>query len=292
MTAAPNPWDPWTRTDLSANERTLLVFMRDCMHGDDLSLIDRMVAEDYIQHTPGIGQGREGLRRYILEVAHRRPGRRDWRPVQIFAAGGMVILHKLIAGHVIADFVRFDAEGRMAEHWDVVQALPEPGYDPMRRSTEDFARFRRLFGLPGPEGAEDLAARRQAGLDLRHAMFGREATEAHIAGASPFMQPVQDIVTEICFGGIWTRPGLDLRTRSLVTLAMLAATGRTAEIRIHTRGALANGARPEELRELALHVFPYCGIPAMVNAMIAIEAAVAEVAAGTGMRSLEEEHRD
>ncbi len=144
---APNPWDPWQREDLTPNEATLLTFMRDCMHGDDLSLIDRLVAPDYVQHTPGIGQGREGLRRYIVEVARRRPGRTDWRPVQIFAAGDMVILHKLIATHVIADFVRFDAEGRMAEHWDVVQPLPEPGYDPMRRSTEDLSRFDSMFGL-------------------------------------------------------------------------------------------------------------------------------------------------
>ncbi len=143
----PNPWDPWARDDLTPNERTLLRFMRDCMHGDDLSLIDTLVAEDYIQHTPGIGQGREGLRRYITEVAYRRPGRKDWRPVQIFAAGDMVILHKISATHVFADFVRFDALGRMAEHWDVVQAHPEPGYDPMRQSTENLDRFRALFGL-------------------------------------------------------------------------------------------------------------------------------------------------
>lgn len=143
----PNPWDPSARDDLSPNERTLLRFMRDCMHGDDLSLIDTLVAEDYIQHTPGIGQGREGLRRYITEVAYRRPGRKDWRPVQIFAAGDMVILHKISATHVFADFVRFDALGRMAEHWDVVQAHPEPGYDPMRQSTENLDRFRALFGL-------------------------------------------------------------------------------------------------------------------------------------------------
>ncbi|XDA96970.1 nuclear transport factor 2 family protein [Sulfitobacter sp. LCG007] len=141
-----NPYDPWKR-ELSANEKTLLTFMRDCMHGDDLSLIDTLVAEDYIQHTPGIGQGREGLRRYIREVAYRRPGRKEWRPVQIFSAGDMVILHKISATHVFADFVRFNDKGQMAEHWDVVQAHPEPGYDPMRRSSENLDRFRAFFGL-------------------------------------------------------------------------------------------------------------------------------------------------
>jgi predicted SnoaL-like aldol condensation-catalyzing enzyme len=126
--------------------------MRDCMHGDDLSLIDTMVAEDYIQHTPGIGQGRAGLRRYITEIAYARPGRKAWRPIQIFAAGDMVILHKLLTAHVIADFVRFDQAGLMAEHWDVVQEHPEPGYDPMRKSVEDFTRFRALFHLPTNPG--------------------------------------------------------------------------------------------------------------------------------------------
>ncbi len=65
-----NPWDPRQRTDLTDNERVVLHFMSDCMHGDDLSLVDRYVAEGYIQHTPGIGQGREGLRRYLA----RSPG--------------------------------------------------------------------------------------------------------------------------------------------------------------------------------------------------------------------------
>jgi predicted SnoaL-like aldol condensation-catalyzing enzyme len=143
----PNPYDPWTRDDLSANESTLLKFMRDCMHGDDLSLIDTLVAEDYVQHTPGIGQGREGLRRYIETVAYCRPGRKNWRLVQIFSAGDMVILHKLIATHVIADFVRFNDKGEMSEHWDVVQPLPKNDYDPMRRSAENLNRFRKFFGL-------------------------------------------------------------------------------------------------------------------------------------------------
>ncbi len=143
----PNPYDPWSRDDLTANEKTLLTFMRDCMHGDDLSLIDTLVAEDYIQHTPGIGQGRAGLRRYIETVAYRRPGRKEWRPVQTFACGDMVILHKISATHVFADFVRFNDRGQMAEHWDVVQPHPEPGFDPMRQSVENLDRFRALFNL-------------------------------------------------------------------------------------------------------------------------------------------------
>ena len=142
-----NPWDPRQRTDLTENERVVLHFMGDCMHGDDPSLVDRYVAEGYIQHTPGIGQGREGLRHYLHEVAWKRPGRREWRPIHVFASGDFVILHKLLPAVVIADFLRFDPDGMMAEHWDVVQPLPEADYDPLRPSVENLDRFRAVFGI-------------------------------------------------------------------------------------------------------------------------------------------------
>jgi predicted SnoaL-like aldol condensation-catalyzing enzyme len=143
----PNPYDPRLRTDLSANENAVLHFMSDCMHGDDLSLIDRYIADDYIQHTPGIGQGKQGLINYLEAIAWKRPGRKTWRPIHLFSAGDLVVLHKLLPHVVIADFVRFNDKGQFAEHWDVVQVLPEPDYDPMRLSTENFSRFRALFGI-------------------------------------------------------------------------------------------------------------------------------------------------
>jgi predicted SnoaL-like aldol condensation-catalyzing enzyme len=142
-----NPYDPWKRTDLSANEKAMLDLMTNCMHGDDLSLIDRYVAEDYIQHTPGIGQGREGLYHYISTIAFHRPGRKQWRPIQLFACGNFVILHKLLSQVVIVDIMRFNEKGLMAEHWDVVQALPEPNYDPMKKYEEDFTRFYEMFSM-------------------------------------------------------------------------------------------------------------------------------------------------
>lgn len=113
--------------------------------------------------------------------------------------------------------------------------------------------------------------RTEQGRELRNQIFGKALTDDHIANASWFMQPVQDIVTDVCFGEIWSRPGLDKRTRSLITLAMLAAQGRAHEIRIHTRGAIANGVTKEELRELFVHVFPYCGLPLMVDGMRGVE---------------------
>lgn len=142
-----NPYDPNKRNDLSPNEAALLKFMSDCMHGDDLSLIDTMMAEDYIQHTPGIGQGRDGVRNYIEQIARKRPGRKNWRAIQIFECGDIVVLHKLLPHVIIADFMRFNEQGEMAEHWDVVQPLPETGYDPMRVSQENLTRFKSLFSM-------------------------------------------------------------------------------------------------------------------------------------------------
>ena len=140
-----NPYDPRRRTNLTENERRMLHFMQGCIHGDDESLIDRYVADDYVQHTPGIGQGREGLRRYIREVAWKRPGRRDMIPIHLFGDGDFVILHKLLPAVVIVDIIRFNEKHQLAEHWDVVQRLPEPAYDPMAPSSEDLSRFKALF---------------------------------------------------------------------------------------------------------------------------------------------------
>lgn len=146
----PNPYDPRDRTDLSINEQAVLAFTGDCIHGGDASLIERYITPDYIQHTPGIGQGREGLLTYLREIAWRRPGHTEWRPIHLFAVGDFVILHKLLRAVVIADFFRCTPDGMLAEHWDVVQPLPEPGYDPMKPSSENLERFRALFGMTNP----------------------------------------------------------------------------------------------------------------------------------------------
>ena len=142
-----NPYDPLRRTDLTPNERLVLEFTGKCIHGGDESLIDRCIAPDYTQHTHGIGQGREGLRNFLREVAWKRPHKEVWRPIQVFASGDFVILHKLLKLVVIVDIFRVNAAGLLAEHWDVVQALPTPDYDPMTPSQEDFTRFRALYGI-------------------------------------------------------------------------------------------------------------------------------------------------
>lgn len=154
----PNPYDPFQRRDLTPNEKAVLHFTDQCLHNHDESLIERYIPDDYIQHTCGIGQGREGLRAYLKQIVWKRPRNRDWRPIQIFAANNFVILHKLLSTVVVADFFRIRPDGMFAEHWDVVQPLPEPGYDPMVLSSADFARFKSLFAMD-IESGKDAATR-------------------------------------------------------------------------------------------------------------------------------------
>lgn len=116
-----------------------------------------------------------------------------------------------------------------------------------------------------------------AGLALRHQIFGADATDAQIAKASPFLRPMQDMVTADCFGQVWTQPGLDLRQRSLATISMLIALGRAHELRIHVRGAIQNGVSVEELSALMRHAALYCGIPAAVDAWVNTDATLQDL---------------
>jgi len=142
-----NPYDPLKRTDLSRRERILLQFTAEVVHGTNFSLIDTLVAPDYVQHTHGVGQGRDGIRKYVAEISSRRAGRAEWRPLLVLEDGDFVVLYKLLPAFMIVDIVRFNANDQLAEHWDIVQPLPSADYDPMDLSKEDFQRFYSLFGL-------------------------------------------------------------------------------------------------------------------------------------------------
>lgn len=106
----------------------------------------------------------------------------------------------------------------------------------------------------------------ESGLELRRQVIGEDYVDRALAGATDFTRPLQDRITEFAWGTVWSRSGLDLRTRSLVTVAMLAALNRPAELRLHLRGALRNGATWEEIREALLQVAVYAGTPAAVDA--------------------------
>jgi 4-carboxymuconolactone decarboxylase len=104
-----------------------------------------------------------------------------------------------------------------------------------------------------------------AGMQLRREMLGPAFAEQAVNSATDFTRPLQEIVTRYCFGEIWTRPPLDRRTRSLLTIATLVALGKPVQLRVHVRAAITNGATKDEIREVLLHSMIYCGVPAGVD---------------------------
>jgi len=106
----------------------------------------------------------------------------------------------------------------------------------------------------------------QAGLATRTQVMGAEFVERALAGATDYTLPMQEFITRNAWGNVWQRPGLDLRSRSLITVAMLAAMGKQHELKGHVRGALNNGVTPDELREVMLHASIYCGLPTAIEA--------------------------
>ncbi len=119
--------------------------------------------------------------------------------------------------------------------------------------------------------------RYKKGLAVRKAVLGAEYVEKSLRSADEFTQPMQELVTEYCWGEIWTRPGLDRRTRSFLNLAMLTALNRPHEIKLHVRGALNNGLTREELMEVFLQSAIYCGVPAALDAMRVAKEVFAEI---------------
>jgi 4-carboxymuconolactone decarboxylase len=104
------------------------------------------------------------------------------------------------------------------------------------------------------------------GLRMRRRVMGDDFVDRALGNASEFSRPLQEFITEHAWGSVWQRGGLDLKTRSLVTVAMLAALGRQHELRGHLRGALNNGATEEEVREVLLHLAVYGGVPLAAEA--------------------------
>jgi 4-carboxymuconolactone decarboxylase len=108
----------------------------------------------------------------------------------------------------------------------------------------------------------DTRELRDKGLKLRREMLGREAVDARMKALGAFGEPLQDIINAYAYGDVWSRPALPLATKSLAMIAMMAATGRTNELRVHVKGALANGCTAEQIQDILLLVAMYCGIPA------------------------------
>lgn len=120
------------------------------------------------------------------------------------------------------------------------------------------------------------------GLAVRRAVLGAEYVDKSVRNTEPFMVPLQKLVTEYCWGEIWSRPGLDKRTRSLINLAMLAALNRPHELRLHTLGALNNGVTADEIKEILLQVAIYCGVPAALDSTKAAKEVIDKYQADNG----------
>jgi 4-carboxymuconolactone decarboxylase len=115
------------------------------------------------------------------------------------------------------------------------------------------------------------------GMKLRKQVLGAEYVERSMASADEFSLAMQELSTEYCWGHVWTRPGLALRDRSLINIAMISALNRPHELKLHVKAALNNGVTREEIREVLLQVAVYCGVPAGIDSTRIAREALAEV---------------
>jgi 4-carboxymuconolactone decarboxylase len=111
----------------------------------------------------------------------------------------------------------------------------------------------------------DEKALYERGLKVRREVLGAEYVDKSVANADDFQRHFQEYVTKHCWGAVWTRPGLPRKTRSMLNLAMLAALGRSNELKLHLKGAVNNGVTKEEMAEIFLQVGVYCGAPAALE---------------------------
>ena len=120
----------------------------------------------------------------------------------------------------------------------------------------------------------------ERGMEVRRAVLGDEHVDRAVAGSTDFTADFQDLITRYAWGEIWTRPGLDRRTRSCITLTALVAGGHDRELGMHVRAALRNGLTPEEIKEVLLQTSIYCGVPAANSAFAVAQEVLAEEGRG------------
>lgn len=119
----------------------------------------------------------------------------------------------------------------------------------------------------------------ERGLKIRREVLGADYVDGSLRSADDFMMAFQKITTEWCWGYAWSRDGLDRKTRSILNLGMLTALNRSAEVKLHVRGAIANGVTVDEIKEVLLHASVYCGIPAGLDAFKAAHQTLIEIGA-------------
>jgi 4-carboxymuconolactone decarboxylase len=117
----------------------------------------------------------------------------------------------------------------------------------------------------------------EEGMRVRREVLGAEHVDKSLAAVSDFSRPIQEFVTEYCWGTVWNSDGLERKTRSLINIAMLTALNRNHELGIHVRGALTNGATVTEIQEVLMQTAIYVGVPAALESFRTAERAIAEV---------------
>lgn len=115
------------------------------------------------------------------------------------------------------------------------------------------------------------------GLAIRKSVLGAEYVDNALKNADEFTQPLQDLVTEYCWGWAWGREQLSKRDRSMINLAMISILNRQHELRVHVKGAIRNGLTKDEIREVLLQVGIYGGIPCAVDSFRVAKEALAEM---------------
>lgn len=105
----------------------------------------------------------------------------------------------------------------------------------------------------------------EEGLAVRKEVLGASHVERSLGQVSEFSRPIQELVTEYCWGAVWTREGLDRRSRSMINLAMLTALNRPHELGVHVRGAINNGVSEQEIQEVLMQTAIYVGVPAALD---------------------------
>jgi 4-carboxymuconolactone decarboxylase len=118
-----------------------------------------------------------------------------------------------------------------------------------------------------------------AGLAVRRQVLGDAHVDRSMTNVDPLGTPLQELVTKFAWGGVWSRPELPRKTRSLLTIALLTAGSHHDELRVHVRGAVRNGCTPVEITETITHVSAYCGMPAALSAMRVAASVLADLAA-------------
>jgi len=105
----------------------------------------------------------------------------------------------------------------------------------------------------------------ERGLKVRKEVLGEDYVNKSIAGADDFTRTMAEWSTEFCWGALWTRPGLDRRSRSIANLSMISALNRPNELKLHVKAAVKNGVSRDEIKEVLLQVAVYCGVPAGID---------------------------